>query len=97
MLLFTHIYTRVHMLHLGQSLNIKIYHFSTEEVSGIQMGAPTLAEHTHNVIYLSPMNVVQVESLKLSLVSYMNVLTLRQFLGCYNFSLSCENSSALCK
>lgn len=51
----------------------------------------------HNVTYLSPVNVVQVESLKLSLVSYKHVLTLRQFWGCYNFSLSCENSSVLCK
>lgn len=61
------------------------------------MGAPTLAEHTHNVVYLSPVDVVQAENLKLPLVSYMNVLTLRQFLGCYNFRLSCENDSALCK
>lgn len=71
--------------------------FSTEEVSGIQMGAPTLAEHTHNLTYLSRVDVVQAENLKLSLVSYMTALTLRQFLGCYNFHLSCENSSALCK
>lgn len=78
-------------------INIEIYHFSTEEFSGIQIRASTLAEHTHNVTYLSPKNIAQVESLKLSLVSYMNVLTLRQFLGCYDFSLFCESSYALCK
>lgn len=62
-----------------------------------QMGAPTLAEHTHNVTCLSPVNAAQTENLKLSLVSYMSVLTLRQFLGCYNFHVSGDNSSALCK
>lgn len=54
-------------------------------------------QRIRSVTYLSPVDVVQAENLKLPLVSYMNVLTLRQFLGCYNFRLSCENSSALCK
>lgn len=98
-IVYTYIYKRAYLYIVIVTSRTVSQHqnLSAEEVFGVQMGSPTQAEHTHSITYLSSMNVVQVENLKLLLVSYMNVLTLRQFLGCYNFHLSCEKSSALCK
>lgn len=45
----------------------------------------TLAEHAHNVTHLSPMNVVQVESLKLPPMSYYECHNLEAFSGVLQF------------